>query len=77
MPVGGGNNGMQTGKQEILGYSADDAPDEIPPVGEVKMKCDGVKAIDDVGSFGDAPQKIVGEICYDTSNDPLDSSEDD
>jgi hypothetical protein len=63
------NNGMQTGKQEILGLSADDAPDEVPPVGEVGMKCDGVIAIDEIESSVDEPQKIVGERCDDISYD--------
>ncbi len=68
---------MQTGKQEILGLSADDAPDEVPPVGEVGMKCDGVIAIEEVESGVDEPQKIVGERCDDISEVPPDSSEDD
>ncbi len=68
---------MQTGKQEILGLSADDAPDEVPPVGDVRMKCYGFIAIDDVESGVDAPQKIVGERCDYSSEVPPDSSEDD
>jgi hypothetical protein len=63
-------------KQESKKYS-DGVPDEVPPVGEVGMKCDGVMAIDDVESGVNAPQKIIGERCDDRSEVPPDSSKDD
>ena len=56
MPLRGGSNGIQTGKQQILELSADDAPVEVPPDDEVSWMSDGVESSDGVGCDVDVPR---------------------
>ncbi len=63
MPVCGGNDGLQLErwKRGILGLSADDAADTVPPGVEVGWMSDGVGKSDGVWNSGDVSTRRVEE----------------